>query len=121
MATRTAVALVAIVGMVLTAVTVALALHVDTRDIFAMVSLVVGPVITFMLYGKVEKLENTQQQVVTQTNGNITKRDDLVNDMWSHNKDMQMQFITALKDLVATLPKTDTPSVPQDLEAAQGA
>jgi len=106
----TAWALVAIVGLVLTSTTVALALHVDTRDIFTLVALIISPVVTFMLYGKVQQLENTQQQVVTQTNGMTGRRDELMADMWQHSKDVQQQLLTSVKEQASSSPKDDTPT-----------
>lgn len=112
MNTKTAWALVAIVALVLTSTTVALALHVDTRDIFTLVALVISPVVSFLIYGKVERLESTQQQVVQQTNGITKARDEMLSDMWQHNKDMQQQLLSSVKE-TAALPKADSVTPPE--------
>lgn len=88
MTRNTAWALVAIVGLVLASVTTLLGLHVPTTDIFVVITLVVSPVVTFLLYGKQEKLEQATNTVVQQTNGINQQKDALIQDMWQHFKSL---------------------------------
>jgi hypothetical protein len=90
MTRNTAWALVAIVALVLGSVTALLIARVPDSDIFAAISIVVTPVVGFLLYGKQERLEQSQQSVVQNTNGMNGAKDALLVDMWNHFKATQL-------------------------------
>lgn len=72
--------------MVLASVTILLALHVDVSAIFSVIALVVTPVMTFVLYGKVQDVQASQEKITTQTNGLMSNRDELLKDLIDHIK-----------------------------------
>jgi asparagine N-glycosylation enzyme membrane subunit Stt3 len=77
--TRNLWAVVVLVSVVLTSVTVLLALHIDPTAIISLVSVVAVPVIGAVLYGKVETISQ-------QTNGNTSRLTSLVEGMVDHLK-----------------------------------
>ena len=71
--------LVTLISIVLVCVTVLLIVGIDPTAVISVMSVLVVPVLTAMLYGKVQQIEQN-------TNGAASRRDEMIRDVLEHFK-----------------------------------
>lgn len=92
-------AAVVLAGLAVAAATVMAIAKVPQETILFVMSLIVVPVLTAMVAGQVAGVQSTTTQVAQQTNGNVTKMMEII--------DQQSRMLAASKPVANTEP-TDT-------------